>query len=280
MLNRTVSSLFLSILLAMAVLPGCVTLEDRQRAAAEDRVSYRVKSGDSLYSIAWRFGLDARAVAQWNRLQHPYTIFPGQLIFLSPLGTAQTQTAQRSPAMPQTSRARPIKPYIPNHRVDKPSPVKPPVAKLPKQQNTTTTSPIKISKPPQATPREIKQVRWQWPLKIKHHSNAVYQPATSRGVQVKGRLGQSVFAAADGKVVYSGNGLKGYGELIIIKHSDELISAYAHNRKRFVPQEMWVKRGQKIAELGVKAGEKDAVLYFEIRKFGKPVDPMAYLPAL
>ncbi len=272
----------------MTVLPGCVTLEDRQRAAAEDRISYRVKSGDSLYSIAWRFGLDAREVAQWNRLQHPYTIYPGQLIFLSSLGTAQTQTAQRSKVQPQTPRARPIKPYIPRPSVGKPSPAKPtvskpprkPLAKSPKQQGTASTSPVKISKPPKAKPSEIKKLRWQWPLKIKSHSSAVFQSATSRGVQVKGQLGQSVFAAADGKVVYSGSGLKGYGELIIIKHSDELISAYAHNRKRFVPQEMWVKRGQKIAELGVKTGKDDAVLYFEIRKFGKSVDPMGYLPAL
>lgn len=268
------------------LLSGCVTLEDRQRAAAEDRVSYRIKSGDSLYSIAWRFGLDAAEVAQWNRISHPYKIYPGQLIFLSPVKFHNRQPAQRQPIKErQTTRVKPVAPYTPKPAATKKNQPKPDQPKPPETRSSTsnpaaTTSPVAVEPPAKAKPLKIKKVQWQWPLRMNHKSSKIFQSATSRGVQVKGQPGQSVFAAADGKVVYSGNNLKGYGELIIIKHNDVLISAYAHNRKRFAPEGLWVKRGQKIAELGVKAGEENAVLYFEIRKYGKSVDPLVYLPAL
>ena len=98
-------------------------------------------------------------------------------------------------------------------------------------------------------------------------------------MRLRGRPGELVRAAASGKVVYSGNNLKGYGELIIIKHSDTLVSAYGFNRKRFVSEGMWVRKGQKIAEMGVQPNG-DTVLYFDIRRLGRSVDPLRYLPAL
>lgn len=122
-----------------------------------------------------------------------------------------------------------------------------------------------------------KNIRWRWPTSgrvVRRFSEA---GGGKPGIDIRGRPGQAVKATADGKVVYSGNGLKGYGELVIIKHNETFLSAYAHNRKRVVKEGAIVRGGQKIAELG-NTGTSVPVLHFEIRKNGKPVDPLKYLP--
>ena len=126
-------------------------------------------------------------------------------------------------------------------------------------------------------PSGASQSRWSWPAKGRLLSTFSHNDAGRKGVDISGRLGQPVQAAAAGKVVYSGNGLRGYGNLIIVKHNEEFFSAYAHNKKNLVKENQIVKARQKIADMG-KSGTNKVKLHFEIRRDGKPVNPLSYLP--
>lgn len=232
---------------------GCST-GNRRSVAQVTPGQYLVKRGDTLSSIAWRFQLDYQTLARWNKISSPYTIHPGQRLYLSPPGGQRTPPrvaeGQRHESGPV---ARPSEPAGP---VPRSYPYRP-----------DTPPPVQKSIP----------IQWQWPTggRIVRH----FSPPGSSGLDIQGELGQSVLAAADGTVVYSGAGLKGYGELIIIKHSEAFLSAYAHNRLRFVKEGDKVKRSEKIAELG-ENDSKNAILHFEIRKNGKPVDPSRFLPKI
>lgn len=199
-----------------------------------------VQRGDTLYAIAFRNGVDMRDLARWNGLGPPYTIYPGQRLRLFPAGGT---TAARG-----TTPGR-----VP------PTVVKPPAPAA-----------------PAATPARS-GFAWRWPADGPVIQRFAAGDATKQGVDIGGSSGQSVRAAADGVVVYSGAGLVGYGELVIIKHSDAWLSAYGHNRKRLVNEGQNVKSGQQIAEMG-RSGAAREMLHFEIRHNGKPVDPLAYLP--
>jgi lipoprotein NlpD len=204
--------------------------------------SYRVARGDTLYSIAFRNGVDFRDLAAWNGIAAPYTIWPGQVLRLSPAdGTASTPRTVAAPA---------------------------PVAAVP--------APPQAAVPKGAT-RAVSGVSWRWPADgtlIKKFQSGDAIP----GIELAGKAGDPVRAAADGVVVYSGNGLVGYGELIIIKHNDDFLSAYGHNRKRLVKEGQRVSAGQLIAEMGSTGAPRDE-LQFQIRRDGNPVDPLDYLPA-
>lgn len=244
-------------LLALAV-AGCVEAyrwPDRMNRRAPARVEpapegyHRVEAGDTMYSIAFRNQLDFRELAVWNDVGPDYLIRPGDLLRLSPppgggggAGNGSIRTAPMAPPV-GTGRASPATPSAP------------------------AASPL----PP---PEVVNRLAWRWPT-----SGAVVKPFGDggKGVDIGGMLGQPVLAAAPGKVVYSGSALKGYGELIIIKHDDVHLSAYGYNRRRLVGEGVMVAAGQPIAELGV-GPEQKPVLHFEIRKRGKPVDPSGYLP--
>lgn len=201
--------------------------------------SYVVQRGDTVYRIATSNGITPLDLALWNRIPPPYTIYPGQRLRLYP-GAAQASTP---PPRPGTS-ARPVTPP--------PRPATPPVA---------------------AT-----QLSWRWPVDAGGIiSTYLANDPTRQGIDIAGNGGESVRAAADGTVVYSGSGLVGYGELIIIKHNDQWLSAYGHNRRRLVNEGSVVKAGQQIGELG-SSGAPRNMLHFEIRLDGKPVDPLLYLP--
>lgn len=213
---------------------------------------YRVKRGDTLYAIAWRFGLDYRRFAAANRIQPPYRIYPGQRLAL------KESAVSRGPA----KRAR------------KPSAAKPSIPPA------TRASTPKKSAIPTAAPKPKKAataLRWRWPLHgvVKQK----YAPAKTahKGIRIGGRQGQSVHAAEAGTVVYSGSGLVGYGELIIIKHNATYLSAYGQAEKRLVKEGDAVKRGSVIARLGPSA-RRQSILHFEIRRNGKPIDPLRLLP--
>ena len=195
-----------------------------------------VRKGDTLYSIAWRYGLDYRNVASWNRIEPPYTIFPGQRV-----GIKGTFTA--SSAQPLNSSK---------------------VAK----RNTRT-------EPTKEIATSVSEVGWRWPTKGK--MVASFQASGSKGVDIGGHFDQPIYAAAGGRVVYSGGGLRGYGKLIIIKHNKRFLSAYAHNNKLLVEEGDEVSGGQHIASMG-RSGADRVMLHFEIRRDGKPVDPARYLP--
>ncbi|WP_186347950.1 peptidoglycan DD-metalloendopeptidase family protein [Pseudomonas sp. WS 5013] len=232
--------------------------------------AYRVQRGDTLYSIAFRFGWDWKALAARNSIPAPYTIRPGQLIrFYVP-------SAGGAPVVVQQS---------------KPPATKPPTSRPPVQSQPPAKAPTPPTAQPQppvvvaggsATAGKVQPVQrsaqgWAWPangmLIGKFSSNG----SLNKGIDIAGELGQPVLAAADGAVVYAGSGLRGYGELVIIKHSDAYVSAYGHNRRLLVREGQQVKVGQHIAEMG-STGADRVKLHFEIRRQGKPVDPLQYLP--
>jgi len=224
---------------------------------------YEVRRGDTLYSIAFRYGLDWRDVAGWNGIGAPYMIRPGQELRLS------RPPERRSVAV------------VPSRAPATTSPDNPPVS--PPRVQAREPDPAPQSRPGGPSPstltgsgRVVAGVRWHWPTAGTIVQS--YDPAaTRRGIAIGGREGQSVMAAAGGEVVYSGTGLIGYGELIIVKHSDTMLSAYAHNRRRLVEEGDRVEAGQSIAEMG--RNERDeVVLHFEVRRDGAPVNPLGFLP--
>lgn len=219
---------------------------------------YRVKRGDTLFGIAWQTGIDYRAIAAWNRILAPYRIYPGQLLRLKPPTTKQAR-APTPPATRKEVRATPAKP----------SPARPsPSPPLP---------PSSAKRPPATTAASNQQLAWRWPVDGRVVSVFKADDPLRKGIKIAGRTGQPIFAAEGGKVVYSGSGLIGYGRLIIVKHNDNYLSAYGHNRTILVSEGDQVTKGQKIAEMGT-ANNGDALLHFEIRRDGKPVDPTRLLP--
>lgn len=240
---------------------------------------YQVRSGDTLYSIAFRYRLDWREIAAWNRIEEPFLIRPGQELRLSAPPPALAQRPSVESPMPRPAPA--------------PAPSRPtpgPTAPESEPERSPEPEPSAPSRPPAQTPseaasggpappsgsRRVGGVDWRWPT-----AGAVTRPfdpaATRRGIGIAGTAGQPVVAAADGQVVYSGTALIGYGELIIIKHSDTMLSAYAHNRVRLVEEGSAVRAGQPIAELGI-SDRNEELLHFEIRRNGQPVNPLDFLP--
>jgi lipoprotein NlpD len=250
-----------------------------------------VRRGDTLYGIAFRHGLDYRQVAAWNRIAAPYTIYPGQRIRLSPAaGTVAAANPPRSlPASsPAASPSTPATPAPVTRPVNAPpaapvvsapsAPISAPTASTTPAPGSSTPPAASTSTPSAPSTAPSGPLRWQWPTAGQIVSRYVSGDPTRQGVSIVGNPGQAVNAAADGVVVYSGSGLIGYGELVIVKHSDEFLSAYGHNRRRLVAEGEQVKAGQQIAEMGRSGAARD-MLHFEIRRNGRPVDPMGFLPA-
>lgn len=286
--------------------------------------SYVVVKSDTLYSIAFRKGVDFRDLAQWNGIAAPYTIWPGQRLTLSP-PSARAVAGQASHA-PPTNPPRASSPAVvsaPSHppvaaSTAAAAPGFEPVTAPPASPATAATSSMTTAAqvaatikkpaapavtattaivpvagvptpapatvpPPAPTPvaagasRAVSGVNWRWPadgslLSRFQHGDAI------PGIEIAGKSGDPVRAAADGVVVYSGNGLVGYGELVIIKHNESFLSAYGHNRKRLVKEGQRVSAGQQIAEMGSTGATRNE-LEFQIRKDGNPVDPLGYLPS-
>ncbi len=217
---------------------------------------YRVRRGDTLYSIAWRANRDYRSLARWNGIRPPYVIYPGQLIRLRPPDTSHSKTS------PPVTRARSAAPAVSQPKTTARS-----------SQSTTTRAGVAARPARQVT----EKLRWRWPANGRLVATWKAGDPLRKGIKIAGREGQPVLAAEGGKVVYSGSGLIGYGRLIIIKHNDNYLSAYGHNRKLLVRQDQRVTKGQKIAEMG-RANDGRPLLHFEIRRDGKPVDPLKLLP--
>lgn len=237
-----------------------------------------VARGDTLYGIAFRHGVDWREVARLNGIAPPYTIYPGQRLKLGAHTRAAPATASR-PAAP--ARTAPTTRDPPRTTAPSPPPASQAPATRPVQPAATTPPPTSSAPPPATTPPTASApagaLRWQWPAEGQLIGRFVAGDPTRQGIDIAGNAGQPVLAAADGEVVYSGSGLVGYGELIIIKHSDSWLSAYGHNRKRLVNEGERVRGGQQIAEMGRSGASRD-MLHFEIRRDGRPVDPLAHLP--
>ena len=203
-------------------------------------VTTTVQRGQTLYRIATDNGIVARDLAAWNGIAPPYTIYPGQRLRLYPGGSS------RQPGSGAAVVSRPP--------ASAPRPPAAPVAAPP-------SSPFS----------------WRWPVDGTLLTRFAAGEPTQQGIDIGGNAGAPVRAAADGVVVYSGSGLVGYGELVIVKHNEQWLSAYGHNRARLVNEGQVVKAGQQIAEMGHSGAARD-MLHFEIRYNGKPVDPLSYLP--
>ncbi|MDD1000427.1 peptidoglycan DD-metalloendopeptidase family protein [Pseudomonas sp. TNT2022 ID642] len=276
--QRLVTGLVLSTLLV-----GCsstkssnVRVVDRNSAVAQRPTvttgQYVVRPGDTMFSIAFRYGWDYKALAARNNIPTPYTIHPGQTIrFDGRTGSTSTAVVSNSSSSPSSSSKTTV---------------------IRRQANGTTTttttgstggsagvapSVANKSAPAPLPPAGPAPTGWGWPsngiLIGKFSSNG----SLNKGIDIAGDLGQPVLAASDGTVVYAGSGLRGYGELVIIKHSETYVSAYGHNRRLLVREGQQVKVGQTIAEMG-STGTDRVKLHFEIRRQGKPVDPLQFLP--
>jgi len=225
---------------------------------------YVVKPGDTLFSIAFRYGWDYKELAARNGIPAPYTIRPGQAIRFSSGSTGSTTVVSNPSSSSKTTVIRrPVGTAIaPPASGGKATPNSP-----------TTPAPVVTTVP--AAERAVGG--WTWPANGVLIGKFASNGSLNKGIDIAGDLGQPVFAASDGAVVYAGSGLRGYGELIIIKHSDTYVSAYGHNRRLLVREGQQVKAGQSIAEMG-STGTDRVKLHFEIRRQGKPVDPLQFLP--
>lgn len=242
-----------------------------------------VVHGDTLYSIAWETGQDYRVLAIWNHINPPYTIKPGQELRILP-PAVEKPTAPAAPKFASVKekdkaavasksinkKATPITPLPPV----KPATASSATKKIKKEVRAKTT--IKPAKTPASGKPAAIAGLWMWPADgqlLKRYSDN----DAAKGLDIGGARGQPVRATTSGRVVYQGSGLRGYGQLIIIKHSDEYLSAYAHNDRIYVKEGDVVKRGQKIADMG-STGTDRVKLHFEIRRQGAPIDPLKFLP--
>jgi lipoprotein NlpD len=260
----------------------------RKAAPSVSRVErpsqYVVRRGDTLYSIAFRYGLDFKSLAAWNGIGAPFVIYPDQRLRLTQPRTAPaTRTAA---AKPQPSTSQPTR--ATSKPIPTPSTTTKPTNTQPQSQPTSTSTRSVPAKAPSASkPTPGQPVSrpsassgapdWHWPADGKLLSTFASNDPGRKGIDIAGSAGAAVKAAAAGEVVYSGVGLIGYGELIIIKHDQHFLSAYGHNRKRLVNEGDTVRKGQRIAEMG-STGADRPMLHFEVRRDGKPVDPLRYLP--
>jgi len=252
--------------------------------------TYRVKKGDTLYAIAWRSNQDFKYLAALNKIPKSFQIYPGQLLKLKgkippssyrkpkPVTVVKTSRTKTSIKAPTRPLAKPVPIKTVTAKVTPPVKVKAPV-KAPVKAKPVVA---KVSKPkPKSKPKQVvrnNKLSWAWPTSGKLISTYSSSKSGQQGINIGGSLGRNVLASESGRVVYSGNGLRGYGNLIIIKHNDDYLSAYAYNKKLLVKEQQWVKAGQKIASMGNTGPNSGAELYFEIRYRGKPVNPMRYLP--
>ncbi len=265
-------------LLSLAMLAGCSTsstqpapVEDRGATMAAPRVDpatlpgaenagkpgfYTVRPGDTLMKIATEVNRPWRDIARWNNLDNPNVIEVGQVLrVVAPAGAE----APRAAATPAAAAPKPSAPVA-------------------TQTTPTATAAVPAAAPAAAAAPSAgaDDIDFIWPAS--GPTIAGFDEAKNKGLGIGGKAGDPVLAAADGRVVYAGAGLRGYGNLIILKHNNTFLTAYAHNQTLLVKEDQNVKKGQKIAEMGSTDADR-VKLHFEIRRAGKPVDPARYLPA-
>ncbi len=201
---------------------------------------YLVKPTDTLYSVAWRYGLDFQQLALWNNISEPYVINPGQQLVLIEPDKLPTKAESRGAKTGNSLKKQAVivKPLAPSYN---------------------------------------QAIRWRWPVKGSVLNRFSIKDLDRRGIDIAGKIGQPVYAVAAGKVVYSGSGISGLGNLVIVKHDNTYLSAYAYNSNILVQEGSLVKTGAHIADMGNGKNNKP-MLHFQIRKKGKPVDPLHFLP--
>ena len=238
---------------------------------------YTVKPGDTLIRIGLETGQNWRDIVRWNNLENPNVVEVGQVLRVVPPGVDPSAASTRPVAVAKID-TRPLdngRPAAAATPAPVPTPAAlPPPAPTPAAAVAAAPSAAVASAPPAARQGDD-DVNWTWPA-----SGTVltsFDDARSKGLAIAGKVGDPVVAAADGRVVYAGSGLRGYGNLVIVKHNATYLTAYAHNQTLLVKEDQAVRRGQKIAEMGSTDADR-VQLHFEIRKQGKPIDPARLLP--
>jgi lipoprotein NlpD len=226
---------------------------------------YTVKQGDTLNRIAADQGQTARDIARWNNLELNGVIEVGQVLRIVPPGTDPAAVAARGVVTPKVE-ARPLD-------AKSPAPAAP-AASAPLPPPMPAPAPASAPEPPAARTADD-DVKWMWPANGSVIGS--FDESRTKGLTIGGKTGDPVYAAADGRVVYAGSGLRGYGNLVIVKHNNTYLTAYAHNQALLVKEDQVVRRGQKIAEMGSSEAER-VQLHFEIRRQGRPIDPAKLLP--
>jgi lipoprotein NlpD len=232
---------------------------------------YAVKPGDTLLRIALEHGQNARDLARWNNLENPNVLEVGQVLRVVPPGVDPTAVATKGVNTAKVE-TRPLDNRAPGNGAVAGAASAPPASIPP---GAAALPPPAASPAPAATPSADDDVAWAWPTTAS--VSLPFDESRNKGLVFNGKAGDPVLAAADGRVVYAGSGLRGYGNLVIVKHNNTYLTAYAHNQTLLVKEDQAVRRGQKIAEMG--SSDADRVqLHFEIRRLGKPVDPARLLP--
>lgn len=229
---------------------------------------YTVKPGDTLIRVGLETGQNWRDIMRWNNLDNPNVLEVGQVLRVVPPATDPAGVATR-PVTVARVESRPLdsKPGASAASV-------PAASDAPAVTPAPSASPAPAPAPSQAD-KDAGGINWMWPAQ--GPVIATFDEVRNKGLGISGKAGDPVYAAADGRVVYAGSGLRGYGNLVIVKHNNDYLTAYAHNQTLLVKEDQTVRRGQKIAEMG--STDTDRVkLHFEIRRQGKPVDPAKYLP--
>ena len=256
--------------------------------------TYTVKRGDTLFYIAWITGNDFRDLAQRNNVQAPYGLEIGQTLQVGNATGTPLTPGNTVSAADVTAQNNSVKPAQKSTTVVASQPVitysedsgdQTANKMLPNNKGTATavtapvTAPVVSSTEPTASSMTSSSPisAWRWPTDGKVIENFSSSEGGNKGIDIAGNKGQAIIATADGRVVYAGNALRGYGNLIIIKHNDDYLSAYAHNDTMLVREQQEVKAGQKIATMG-STGTSSTRLHFEIRYKGKSVNPLQYLP--
>lgn len=233
---------------------------------------YTVKPGDTLIRVGLDHGQNWRDIARWSGLDNPNVIEVGQVLRVTPPGSAPAtegvvvRPVTQSQIAPPQAAAPPPQTMAPPPAASKPAPAAVAVA----------PAPSSAVPPPAAEATTEEGLAFVWPAQ--GSLLATFDEVKNKGFDIAGKAGDPVLAAADGRVVYAGSGLRGYGNLVILKHNNIFLTAYAHNQTLLVKEDQSVKRGQKIAEMG-NTDTDQVKLHFEIRRQGKPVDPAKYLPA-
>ncbi len=284
---RRVGHWMLLALLSACVLAGCANknrpapVEDRSPNATKAPAKmiagadnsgkpgyYSVKSGDTLIRIGMDNGQSWRDIARWNNIENPNLIETGQVLRVTP---------------PEETGVV-VRPVSSTNVVTSPTPASAASAPATATNTAAVRPPASAASPPNSstpannlanTDSAEETVSFQWPTR--GNVLAGFDEVKNKGIDISGKAGDPVLAAADGKVVYAGSGLRGYGNLVILKHNNTYLTAYAHNQSLLVKEDQAIKRGQKIAEMGNSDADQ-VKLHFEIRRQGKPVDPAKYLP--
>ena len=224
---------------------------------------YQVKRGETLYAIAWRAGIDFRHLARINNISKPYEIYPGQVLLLKNTAKISSKNTQsKQPVNLNKKSEKNNKKTVANKKTGEYG-----------KNQADQKDKIKTKKDP--FPSKVR--RWRYPSEGRIIEAYSSKENGNKGLDFGGNAGDPIIAAADGKVVYAGSALRGYGNLVIVKHNNDYLSAYAHNKVLKVKEQDWVKAGQVIAEMG-NSGSEDVRLHFEIRFRGRSVNPLKYLP--